>query len=108
MGMKRRSVTMTNESWGAVRQGLRKSVGQNNYTTWIEPLEFSDLTDGIATFVVPSQFVGNWVSRNFGEQIIQEITATCMVARRLSRNLSRRRPAYRTFPESCQYGGVGA
>lgn len=80
---------MTNDIWGDVRQGLRNSVGQNNYKTWIEPLEFADLTDGIATFVVPSQFVGNWVSRNYGEQIIREIAASGASARRIDFRVER-------------------
>ena len=33
---------MTNEEWGLVRNKLHKAVGQNNYTNWIEPLEFAD------------------------------------------------------------------
>ena len=41
---------MTHEMWGQLRQKLLKTVGQNNYTTWIEPLEFSGLEDGIAVF----------------------------------------------------------
>ena len=63
---------MTDETWGRIRQELLNSVGQNNYTNWIEPLEFSDLKNGVATFLVPTNFMGNWVSRNFGEQILQK------------------------------------
>ncbi|KAF0675949.1 chromosomal replication initiator protein DnaA [Profundibacterium mesophilum] len=80
---------MTNDIWSDIRQGLRNAVGQNNYKTWIEPLEFADLTDGIATFVVPSQFVGNWVSRNYGEQIIREIAASGASARRIDFRVER-------------------
>ena len=61
---------MTNETWGEVRKELRQSVGANNYTNWIEPLEFSEAKDGVVTFFVPTQFMGDWVSRNFGEQIL--------------------------------------
>ncbi len=61
---------MTNETWGTVREELRQSVGSNNYTNWIEPLEFSNASDGVVTFNVPTQFMGDWVSRNFGEQIL--------------------------------------
>ncbi|MEH6836955.1 DnaA N-terminal domain-containing protein, partial [Falsihalocynthiibacter arcticus] len=60
---------MTNETWGTVRNELQKTVGQSNFTNWIEPLEFSSLKDGIAVFAVPTSFMGNWVSRNFGDQI---------------------------------------
>jgi len=61
---------MTDETWGHVRAELQKTVGKNNYVNWIEPLEFSSLRNGVATFFVPTNFMGNWVSRNFGEQII--------------------------------------
>lgn len=60
---------MTNEIWGQIREGLLSAVGKNNYVNWIEPLEFSDLKGGVATFLVPTNFMGNWVSRNFGDQI---------------------------------------
>ena len=65
---------MTEETWGNIRGELLKSVGKNNYTNWIEPLEFAELANGVATFLVPTQFMGNWVSRNFGEQILQELS----------------------------------
>ena len=65
---------MTNDVWGQIRRNLLKTVGKNNYTTWIEPLEFSDLEGGVATFHVRTNFIGNWVSRNFGECILQELT----------------------------------
>ena len=62
---------MTNETWGALRESLQGTVGRNNYTNWIEPLEFSALKDGVAVFHVPTQFIGNWVARNFGDQILE-------------------------------------
>jgi chromosomal replication initiator protein len=60
---------MTNELWGQIREELLATVGKNNYVNWIEPLEFSELRDGVATFHVPTHFMGNWVSRNFGDAI---------------------------------------
>ena len=65
---------MTNDTWGQVQDELLKSVGQNNYKNWIEPLEFKNLKNGVATFVVPTIFMGNWVSRHFGEQIQHHLT----------------------------------
>lgn len=65
---------MTEETWGNIRSELLKSVGKNNYSNWIEPLELFELEDGVATFLVPTQFMGNWVSRNFGEQILRELS----------------------------------
>ncbi|HFQ15772.1 MAG TPA: chromosomal replication initiator protein DnaA [Rhodobacteraceae bacterium] len=65
--------TMTNEDWGLLRRGLRKQLGQSNYANWIEPLEFVDITDGVARFLVPTTFLGNWVDRNFGDQILNQL-----------------------------------
>jgi chromosomal replication initiator protein len=64
---------MTNEAWGKVREELRQRVGKNNYVTWIEPLKFSDLTDGVARFEVPTTFFGDWVSRNFSDHIRHQL-----------------------------------
>ncbi|SLN23834.1 Chromosomal replication initiator protein DnaA [Pseudoruegeria aquimaris] len=60
---------MTEETWGQVKNELQKSIGRSNFTNWIEPLVFRDLNSGVATFNVPTSFIGNWVSRNFGDQI---------------------------------------
>ncbi|MEM1066035.1 MAG: chromosomal replication initiator protein DnaA [Pseudomonadota bacterium] len=62
---------MTNEAWGTIRENLIGTVGKNNYMNWIEPLEFSQLEDGVAKFLVPTQFMGTWVSRNFSDQIMR-------------------------------------
>ncbi len=64
---------MTSETWGEIRENLIGRVGRNNYVNWIEPLQFSEVEDGVATFFVPTQFWGNWVSRNFGDQIMKEL-----------------------------------
>jgi len=65
---------MTNETWGEIRENLLSAVGKNNYVNWIEPLELEGLEGGVATFLVPTNFMGNWVSRNFGDQILSELT----------------------------------
>ncbi|MCV6594054.1 MAG: chromosomal replication initiator protein DnaA [Silicimonas sp.] len=64
---------MTEQTWGEVRENLLSTVGKNNYVNWIEPLEFSGLEGGVATFFVPTHFMGDWVSRNFGDKILTEL-----------------------------------
>lgn len=64
---------MTKEKWGQLRQRLLKTVGQNNYTNWIEPIEFRASEDGIATFDVPTNFLGNYVNQNFADLILHEL-----------------------------------
>ena len=64
---------MTNESWGQIRESPQSAVGKDNYTNWIEPLELAELEDGVATFLVPTNFMGDWVSRNFGDHILSTL-----------------------------------
>ena len=89
---------MIEETWGNIRGELLKSVGKNNYANWIEPLEFSALTDGVATFLVPTQFMGNWVSRNFGEQILQELSNAGQSVSRVEFSVPRQALAPRRQP----------
>ncbi|WP_298922491.1 chromosomal replication initiator protein DnaA [uncultured Roseobacter sp.] len=67
-----------------MKDSLRKAVGQNNYTTWIEPLKFRNLQDGIATFDVPTNFMGNYVSQNFSDLILHELKSADHDIQRLS------------------------
>lgn len=64
---------MTDDTWGRVRNELAKTVGQSNFVNWIEPLELADLREGVAVFNVPTSFIGNWVSRNFGDHILHHM-----------------------------------
>ncbi len=75
---------MTNETWGQVLAELRKTVGKDNYTTWIEPLEFKDFTDGVVTILVPTLFVGNWVERVFRDPILKQIADTGTKVKRIN------------------------
>jgi chromosomal replication initiator protein len=60
---------MSDDTWGHVRNGLLKRIGKNNYVTWIEPLRLSGIDSGVARFEVPTVFFGDWVSRNYADQI---------------------------------------
>ena len=75
---------MTQEKWGQLRQRLLSTVGQNNYAQWIEPLEFQALENGIATFAVPTSFMGNYVSQNYADIILNELKVEDASVRRLN------------------------
>jgi len=66
---------MNKDAWGCLRDELIQSVGKNNFVNWIEPLEFSRLENGVAIFLVPTHFMGDWVQRNFGEKILHLLSA---------------------------------
>ena len=65
--------TMTEDEWSALQKTLSNTIGQNNYANWIAPLEFSCVEGDIAVFNVPTNFLGNYVSQNFGEILLSVI-----------------------------------
>ncbi|MEQ6249591.1 chromosomal replication initiator protein DnaA [Sulfitobacter sp. HNIBRBA3233] len=81
---------MTREDWGNVKQRLLKTVGQNNYTTWIDPLKLKQSEDGIATISVPTTFFGNYVSQNFSDLILHEMKAYDKTLSRLNFSVANR------------------
>jgi chromosomal replication initiator protein len=74
---------MTHDTWGNVRTALKTSVGQDAYRNWIEPLELCGVTDGVARFRVPTSFMGTWVARNFGDDILKLLRSADADIRRL-------------------------
>ena len=58
---------MDNKDWSQLQQRLSKTVGEHNFSNWVVPLKFSSVEDGIAIFHVPTNFLGNYVSQNFGD-----------------------------------------
>ncbi len=64
---------MTNDEWAKASSALKTTVGANNYKSWIAPLTLSSVSDQTATFSVPTAFIGNYVQKNFGEQILYQM-----------------------------------
>ncbi len=83
---------MTNEDWGKVQAGLRTSLGQSNYANWIEPLEFLELDEGVARFLVPTNFLGNWVQRNFADRILTRMQSAGIDVTRLEFTVPKHQP----------------
>ncbi|MDF1872954.1 chromosomal replication initiator protein DnaA [Vannielia sp.] len=74
---------MPEQKWGQVSQSLKSEVGTNNFKSWIEPLKLNSLEDGIACFEVPTNFFGNWVNRNFSDQIKKHMVRDGLEVKRL-------------------------
>jgi len=75
---------MTQEQWGQLQRKLLGTVGKNNYANWIEPLEFFEISEGVATFHVPTNFLGNYVAQNFGDLILHQLSEAGQVVRRVN------------------------
>ncbi|TQS71485.1 chromosomal replication initiator protein DnaA [Rhodobacteraceae bacterium] len=83
---------MTEDTWGRVCDELQKSVGKNNYLTWIAPLKVIEVNDGIAAFEAPTKFMRDWVQRNFAEAIQRELRKFGVVVERIDLRVSSVRP----------------
>ena len=64
---------MTQDEWAQLKQDLHETLGTSNFRNWIEPLDYTGVTDGIAQFHVPTNFIGNYVQQNFGDQILYKM-----------------------------------
>ena len=60
---------MNNNIWECVCDRLLETVSANEFNNWIKPLNFQGIEDGVANFLAPTNFIGTWVSRNYGEMI---------------------------------------
>ena len=66
---------MDDIKWTKLKISLKKSIGENNFNNWLSPVEFSHIEDDVAIFLVPTNFLGNYVSQNFGEIIVAQISS---------------------------------
>ncbi|WP_339109460.1 chromosomal replication initiator protein DnaA [Thioclava sp. GXIMD4216] len=79
---------MTEDTWGRVCDELQKSVGKNNFLTWIAPLKVIEVEDGIAAFEAPTKFMRDWVQRNFSEAIQNELRKFGIIVERIDLRVS--------------------
>jgi chromosomal replication initiator protein len=74
---------MTQDQWGSIRDELHQTMGANSFQSWIEPLIYVGTDDGIARFTVPTNFLGNYVSQNYGDMLLSKISRVNPSVRRI-------------------------
>jgi chromosomal replication initiator protein len=74
---------MTSEAWDLVKGEIMETVGRNNYASWIEPLKFGALEDGVLRLASPTDFIGRWVVQNYSDAILRRVNERGMDARRI-------------------------
>jgi len=82
---------MNEEIWGKVRNELAGVIGTDHYANWIEPLDFAGVDNGTAVFHVPTNFIGDWVSRHYGDLIVSHLKSSGAPAQR-AQFLTRTKP----------------
>ncbi|MHA6346765.1 chromosomal replication initiator protein DnaA [Roseivivax sp. CAU 1761] len=74
---------MTQEQWGALQSRLCETIGENNYRTWIEPLAFDGMDGSVAILRAPTNFMRTYVSQNYGDMLLAQLSAVSSQVRRL-------------------------
>ncbi len=64
---------MAAETWAGISDELRREVGESNHKSWIAPLECIEINDDVLRLRAPSRFVGDWVKRNYHDQILAHL-----------------------------------
>ena len=66
---------MDDKIWTKLKISLKKSIGENNFNNWLSPINFGYVDEDMAVFTVPTNFLGNYVSQNWGELITEQISS---------------------------------
>ena len=66
---------MDDKIWTKLKISLKKSIGENNFNNWLSPINFSYVDEDMAVFTVPTNFLGNYVSQNWGDLITEQISS---------------------------------
>ena len=66
---------MDDKIWTKLKISLKKSVGENSFNNWLSPINFSHVEEDMVVLTVPTNFLGNYVSQNFGELITAQISS---------------------------------
>src|SRR3984957_6020148 len=54
-----------NEVWQKTADRMRDTLGQVSYETWIGPLSFVAMNNGMATIEAPNRFFRDWVADRY-------------------------------------------
>ena len=79
---------MGRQVWSDVQAALKEGMSASSFSSWIEPLELKLLEEDVAIFEVPTGFFGNYVSQNFGDQIISQFNRHKQKVQRLKFDIS--------------------
>jgi chromosomal replication initiator protein len=107
---------MDDRQWTELKISLKKSIGENNFNNWLSPINFSHVEEDVAIFKVPTNFLGNYVSQNFSEIIVAQISSKINKINRIrfevdskSNNLANSQPsapAHISFPKDNELTGA--
>lgn len=57
------------QQWARVRARLRSEFGETAYRSWLKPLTFESVNDGVVRMSVPTRFMKNWIESQYGDRL---------------------------------------
>ena len=55
--------------WARIRARLRAEYGETAYKSWLKPLTFDSLDNGIVRLSVPTRFMRNWIESQYADRL---------------------------------------
>jgi len=65
---------VSDPAWGRIRDMARREVGQAAFDSWIGPISLTSAVPPIAVLEAPTNFIGDWVDRHYGDVLKRLIT----------------------------------
>ena len=75
---------MTMTQWDQVKTDMQSAIGAGNFKSWIEPLTLVTTSEGVAHLSAPNPFVGDYVGKTYGDQIIYHLNRHGLSVQRLA------------------------
>ncbi len=62
-----------NQLWESALSTLRPRLSEENYRTWLEPLQLEGMEDGKVTLRIPNRFYADWISSHYLDLILESL-----------------------------------
>lgn len=61
------------EIWAQAKIGMSRKIGESNFHSWIEPITLVSVDQGVGAFFAPTDFIGSYVHRTFGDALLAHL-----------------------------------
>ncbi len=62
-------------AWTRIREMTRSEIGHAAFESWISPLRLVGAENGAAILTAPTNFIGDWVDRHYGDILVRLIAS---------------------------------
>jgi chromosomal replication initiator protein len=77
-------------AWARIREMTRAEIGGSAFENWINPLVLEDAAGPVAVLSTPTNFIGEWVDRHYGDVLTRMISTEFENVTKLEFRLRRR------------------